>query len=142
MPMYRGIVVWQGAPRIVFVMAADAKPLIGTRLLASNRATIEFKPGGQVAISPLQMNEDCDANPPAPVKMSPLLFKVFRSLVNFSAITLIVSGVFIMLMIFKGGVFAFIWGIASVFLGAVLALTSIVVFAGAERSPSGKGPIP
>jgi len=54
MPMYRGIIVWHGAPRIVFVMAAIAKPLIGTRLLAGNRATIDFKPGGQVDISPLQ----------------------------------------------------------------------------------------
>jgi clan AA aspartic protease len=51
--IYRGIVLWRGAPRLVFVMAAEAKALVGVGLLGGNRLTIDFHPGGQVLISPL-----------------------------------------------------------------------------------------
>ncbi len=56
--IYRGIVLWQGTPRLVFVMAAEAKPPLGVGLLGGNRLTIDFHPGGQVLILPLPQTRD------------------------------------------------------------------------------------
>jgi len=56
--VYRGIVLWRGTPRLVFVMAAEAKALVGVGLLGGNRLTIDFHPGGQVSISPLPETRD------------------------------------------------------------------------------------
>jgi predicted aspartyl protease len=53
MDFYRGIVMWHGQPRLVDVLAAESKPLVGTGLLDGNELKIQFKRGGSVSISQL-----------------------------------------------------------------------------------------
>jgi predicted aspartyl protease len=51
--VYRGIVVWDGVPRIIELEAADATPLIGTSLLHRHKIELEFVNGGAVTITAL-----------------------------------------------------------------------------------------
>jgi clan AA aspartic protease len=53
MRLYRGIVIWDGNPRLVSVAATESMPLIGTAMLSGSMLRIEFKPGGQVSVLPL-----------------------------------------------------------------------------------------
>ena len=51
--LYRGIIIWNGQPRLVNVAETESNPLLGTELLLGHRLTIDMKPGGQVTIEPL-----------------------------------------------------------------------------------------
>ena len=51
--LYRGIIMWNGEPRLVNVAESESNPLLGTELLLGHRLTIDMRPGGQVLIEPL-----------------------------------------------------------------------------------------
>ena len=53
---YRGNVLWHDRLRSAAVIALDADPLLGTRMLMGSRLTVEFRDGGEVII----------AEPPSP----------------------------------------------------------------------------
>lgn len=51
--IYRTAVVWHGEQRTVPIIGMGDKPLIGMRLLAGSRVTMDVVDGGSVAIEPL-----------------------------------------------------------------------------------------
>lgn|SRR3982751_6879156 len=51
---HKGIVLWNGQPRRIWVEVADTEPLLGTRLLRGRELKIEFVEGGSVAIRDLR----------------------------------------------------------------------------------------
>ena len=51
--VYRGIIMWNGQPRLVNVAETESNPLLGTELLLGHRLTIDMKPTGRVVIEPL-----------------------------------------------------------------------------------------
>lgn len=55
-PFYQGNVLWHDRLRSAAIIALDADPLIGTKMLMGNRLTVEFRDGGEVII----------AEPPSP----------------------------------------------------------------------------
>ena len=48
---YQGNVLWHGNLRSAAVIALDADPLLGTRMLMGSRLTVEFRDGGEVIIA-------------------------------------------------------------------------------------------
>lgn len=56
--IYDGIVVWDGRPRSVPIESADVDPLVGTQLLAGHRLTVDFRPGGRVAVTSIPRPPD------------------------------------------------------------------------------------
>lgn len=51
-PVHLGRVEWHGAVRDVFVLVADADPLVGMELLDDSTLFIDCRPGGAVEITP------------------------------------------------------------------------------------------
>ena len=51
--IYRTVVVWHGERQTVPIMGMGDKPLIGMRLLAGSRVTMDVVDGGAVTIEPL-----------------------------------------------------------------------------------------
>jgi len=50
MDVYRGIVLWNGTPRIVDVFSAETKPLLGLMLLEGHLMTMDIRRGGDIVI--------------------------------------------------------------------------------------------
>lgn len=50
---YLGEVAWDGPFVRVEIDATDVDPLVGLGLLAGHRLTIDFRPGGRVAVTPI-----------------------------------------------------------------------------------------
>ena len=50
-PFYRGNVLWHNRLRSAAIIALDADPLLGTRMLMGSRLTVEFRDGGEVIIA-------------------------------------------------------------------------------------------
>ena len=50
---YDSTVLWDGQPRFVSVIEADADPLLGMELLLGSRVTLEVRDGGAVTIDAL-----------------------------------------------------------------------------------------
>ena len=53
MELFRGIVLWEGQPRLISVMASPSVPLLGTALLEGSELRIQFKRGGDITITAL-----------------------------------------------------------------------------------------
>ena len=51
---YEGEILWRGRHRIIDVLESDVFPLVGIGLLWDNNLSIDFKFGGEVAITELQ----------------------------------------------------------------------------------------
>ncbi len=49
--VYRSVVLWEGAPRIIEVEATDVTPLIGTALLHRHEVKMQFIVGGDVTVT-------------------------------------------------------------------------------------------
>lgn len=50
---YVGQIDWDGSTRTIDIEDTDVDPLVGLGLLAGHRLTIDFRPGGAVAVEPL-----------------------------------------------------------------------------------------
>ncbi len=53
MEFYRGIVLWDGQPKIITALPAESTPLIGVGLLDGYELNIQFKRGGLVRLNSL-----------------------------------------------------------------------------------------
>jgi clan AA aspartic protease len=54
LPAFRGVVVWHGVDIDLFVVASQAGPLLGMRLLEGSRLAMDVLDGGSVTIQPLK----------------------------------------------------------------------------------------
>ena len=53
LPAFRGTMVWHGGEIDLFVVASEAGPLLGMRLLEGSRLSMDVLDGGSVTIQPL-----------------------------------------------------------------------------------------
>ena len=54
METYLAVVLWDGSPRDVLVLAAEGEPLLGMALLHGSRLTLDVETDGSVSIEPLK----------------------------------------------------------------------------------------
>ena len=53
LPAWRGLILWNGRPRLVEIVETDSEPLLGMELLRGNRITIDVSEGGAVTVDAL-----------------------------------------------------------------------------------------
>jgi clan AA aspartic protease len=53
-PVYAATVVWFGIPKLVPVLSAGKRPLLGTALLAQSELNIRFIPSGNVTVTSIE----------------------------------------------------------------------------------------